>query len=64
VQKESLITQTQIGEGGMLSYWGEANYFYFSKDYGFEVRQGNYIFKVNNSGLRKSSNGGSNWTNL
>ena len=53
---------THIGNNGMMQVMG--NGFLFSGSSEFVVRRGNQMLKLSTSGLQKSANGGSSWTNL
>lgn len=57
--------KTEIGNNGFYSYWSSSQYIYFCPTVGFEVRFGLFIFQLSSSlGLRKSSDGGTNWAPL
>lgn len=53
---------TQIGNNGIMQVMGSG--FLFSGSSEFVVRRGSYMLKLSSSGLQKSTNGGSSWTNL
>ena len=49
------FVQTTIGTNGFYSYWGDTQYVYFSKDYGFEVMMP--LAKIGSCGIRLGENG-------
>lgn len=55
--------KTLMGKDGLYSCWGENKYFLCSAN-GIKMRQGNYLLQITSSGMKKSTNGGSSWTDL
>ena len=53
---------THIGNNGMMQVMGSG--FFFSGSSEFVVRRGSYMLRLSSTGLQKSTNGGSSWTNL
>ena len=60
---KSSFKKTLIGNDGLFSCWGTNKYIH-SCENGFTVRTGNYMFRVTSSGIQKSTDGGTNWTNV
>jgi hypothetical protein len=54
--------RTLIGYDGMLSCFG-SGMIHFNSD-GFIAKYGSYMLRVSSSGIQKSTNGGSSWTDL
>lgn len=52
-----------IGNDGLFNRWSDTNYLVSSTN-GFITRFGSYLLRVTNSGIQKSTDGGSTWTNL
>ena len=53
---------THIGNNGMMQVMGSG--FLFSGSSEFVVRRGTYMLRLSSTGLQKSTNGGSSWTDL
>lgn len=47
----------------MYTCWGENKYL-FSSAGGIKMRQGNYLLQVTSSGIKKSTDGGSSWSDV
>ena len=60
------IYRSGIARNGLYVHLTPDSYFYYSTDEGFEVRFGDFIFRVGvyggNDGIWKSTNGGSTFT--
>ena len=52
-----------IGNDGLFNRWSDTNYLVSSTN-GFITRFGSYLLRVTSSGIQKSTDGGSTWTNL
>ena len=56
-----VVNRSEIGNNGMMIATSKTRYDYMVGGTS-EVRRGDYILKVTEDGIQKSSNGGSNWT--
>ena len=55
-----LVNRSEIGNNGMMIATSKTRYDYMVGGTS-EVRRGDYILKVTENGIEKSSNGGSSW---
>ena len=60
--------RTVLAKNGIYTFANPNRYFYFrgnndSNDL-FEIRLGNFMFRMTTAGLQKSSDGGQNWTTI
>lgn len=58
-----VVNRSELGANGMMIATSATAYTYMVGDT-FQVRRGNYCLRVTNTGIQKSSDGGSMWTNL
>lgn len=59
----AIETLLLFGTNGIFNRQSTDTYMWNTEE-GFLVRKGNYALRVTNSGLQKSTNGGSSWSNL
>ena len=55
--------QVQVGANGFRAAYSPTSYAEFSNGV-YILRAGNYVLKVSSSGIQKSTDGGSNWSNV
>lgn len=56
------IEKTILGTDGLVSAW--TNGYMFMSAAAFAVRFGNYMFKIDTTGIKKSSDGGASWNSI